>query len=98
MPVSQFQKDTHKTRTHTCGELRSNHIDQDIVLKGWVDTRRDLGGLIFIDLRDRYGLTQIVFNPQEFPEAASVAESLRYEFVISRTDERRVGQECRSRW
>jgi len=83
MPVSQFQKDTHNTRTHTCGELRANHIGQDIVLKGWVDTRRDLGGLIFIDLRDRYGLTQIVFNPQEFPDAASIAESLRYEFVIS---------------
>ena len=83
MSVSQFQVDFHGQRTHTCGELRSEHIGQVAVLKGWVDTRRDLGGLIFVDLRDRYGITQIVFNPTDNPETAKLAESLRFEFVIS---------------
>lgn len=83
MSVSQFQVDTHGQRTHTCGELRSEHIGQVAVLKGWVDTRRDLGGLIFVDLRDRYGITQIVFNPTDNPQTAKLAESLRFEFVIS---------------
>lgn len=72
-----------KTRTHTCGELRENNIDENIVLNGWVDTRRDLGGLIFIDLRDRYGITQIVFEPNFNKEAHEAAGSLRSEFVIS---------------
>jgi len=83
MSVSQFQVDYHGDRTHTCGELRSHHVGHTTVLKGWVDTRRDLGGLIFVDLRDRYGITQIVFNPQDNPETAKLAESLRLEFVIS---------------
>ena len=83
MSVSQFQVDTHGQRTHTCGELRSESIGQTAVLKGWVDTRRDLGGLIFVDLRDRYGITQIVFNPTDNPQTAKLAESLRFEFVIS---------------
>jgi aspartyl-tRNA synthetase len=54
-----------------------------VVLKGWVDTRRDLGGVIFIDLRDRFGLTQVVFSPQDDEEAHALAENLRSEFVIS---------------
>ncbi|MDA1029683.1 MAG: aspartate--tRNA ligase [Bacteroidetes bacterium] len=83
MSVSQFQVDSHGQRTHTCGELRSEQIGQVAVLKGWVDTRRDLGGLIFVDLRDRYGITQIVFNPADNPQTAKLAESLRFEFVIS---------------
>jgi len=70
-------------RTHTCGELGRDHISEIVVLKGWVDTRRDLGGLIFVDLRDRYGLTQIVFEPQQQKEAHRIAEGLKSEYVIS---------------
>jgi aspartyl-tRNA synthetase len=79
----QFQKDAHGHRTHTCGELRAGHAGQTVVLKGWVDTRRDLGGLIFLDLRDRYGITQIVLHPEESPEPYREGESLRGEYVIS---------------
>jgi aspartyl-tRNA synthetase len=75
--------DTHGRRTHTCGVLRERNIDNQVVLKGWVDTRRDLGGVIFIDLRDRYGLTQIVFQPQKHPDAYRLADKLRSEYVIS---------------
>ncbi len=75
--------DTHGHRTCTCGSLRAKSIGDQVVLKGWVDTRRDLGGLIFVDLRDRYGLTQIVFEPGEQKEVHHVAERLRGEFVVS---------------
>ncbi len=74
-----------KKRTHTCGELRKDHVGTTVTLTGWVDVRRDLGGLVFIDLRDRYGKTQIVFSPQVHPEAYAAAQSLRSEFVISVT-------------
>ena len=70
-------------RTHTNGVLRRSDIGQDVTLMGWVQTRRDLGGLIFIDLRDRDGLTQIVCNPQEAPDAAAAAAEVRNEFVIA---------------
>jgi len=69
------------TRTHTCGELTRKHEGESVVLNGWVDTRRDLGGVIFIDLRDRYGITQIVFR-QENEELHNQAEDLRREYVI----------------
>ncbi len=72
-----------KTRTHTCGELREQNIDEKVVLNGWVDNRRDLGGVIFIDLRDRYGVTQVVFEPNYNPEAHESAKDLRTEYVIS---------------
>ncbi|MDX1548651.1 MAG: aspartate--tRNA ligase, partial [Rhodothermales bacterium] len=75
--------DTHPARTHTCGDLRPEHVGDAVVLKGWVDTRRDLGGVIFIDLRDRYGLTQVVFEPSVSREAHEAANALRGEFVIS---------------
>lgn len=70
-------------RTHTCGELRESNISESVVLNGWVATRRDLGGVIFIDLRDRYGLTQVVFEPQYNQEAHNLAKDLRVEYVIS---------------
>ena len=70
-------------RTHTCGELRAGDIGKTVALNGWVQVRRDLGGVIFIDLRDRYGKTQVVFNPSRSPEAHAVAETLRNEFVVA---------------
>lgn len=73
----------HGPRTHTCGALRPEHVGQTVTLKGWVDTRRDLGGLVFIDLRDRYGMTQVVFSPQTAAEAHARAERLRSEDVVS---------------
>jgi aspartyl-tRNA synthetase len=72
-----------KQRTHTCGELRKKNIGETVVLNGWVDRRRDLGGVIFIDLRDRYGITQVVFEPTFDKNAHEQAGVLRNEFVIS---------------
>ena len=76
---------TFKKRTHTCGDLRKAHLGSLITLTGWVDVRRDLGGVVFIDLRERYGKTQVVFAPQHNKEAYETAQSLRSEFVISVT-------------
>ena len=70
-------------RTHTCEQLRKNDAGCEVVLSGWVDTRRDHGGVIFVDLRDRYGKTQIVFNPEYNSEAHEKASSLRSEYVIA---------------
>ena len=78
-----ISEDTHGPRTHTCGDLRADDHGTEVVLKGWVDTRRDHGGLVFIDLRDRYGLTQVVFSPQDNEAAYEAAGQLRSEDVIS---------------
>jgi len=80
-------------RTHTCGQLRTADIGSVVTLNGWVDVRRDLGGVIFIDIRDRYGKTQVVFYPQHNAAAHAAAKQLRSEYVISVTGtvERRPG-------
>ena len=70
-------------RTHYCGALRAADADKDVVLTGWVHRRRDLGQLIFIDLRDRAGIAQIVFNQEQHAEAHAKAEELRSEFVVA---------------
>lgn len=66
----------------TCGSLRAANAGESVLLHGWVNRRRDLGGLIFIDLRDRFGITQVVFNPQTVAEAHELASTLRNEYVI----------------
>jgi aspartyl-tRNA synthetase len=68
-------------RTHTCGELTAENIGDEVILNGWVGPRRDLGGVIFIDLRDRYGITQVVFTETD-EKVHSKAEELRAEYVI----------------
>lgn len=70
-------------KTISCGELRSSHVGQEVVLNGWVQRRRDHGGLIFVDLRDRSGLVQVVFNAEIDAEAFAKAEELRSEYVIA---------------
>jgi aspartyl-tRNA synthetase len=70
-------------RTHDCGGLRSEDVGQDVLLMGWVNSRRDLGNLIFIDLRDRGGITQIVFDPQVNEESHGRAHVLRNEWVLA---------------
>jgi len=69
-------------RTHHCNELRVSDIGKEVLLSGWVDSRRDHGGVVFIDLRDREGLTQVVFHPEQFPEVSATAHTLRSEDVV----------------
>ncbi len=69
-------------KTHNCGELRPEHIGQEVVLAGWVNFQRDQGGVIFIDLRDRWGMTQVVVSVDQNPEALKVAKEARAEYVL----------------
>ncbi len=72
-------------RTHTCGELRLSDAGKTVTLTGWVQRSRDLGGMTFIDLRDRYGLTQLAFNMETNSELCLLARKLGREFVILAT-------------
>jgi aspartyl-tRNA synthetase len=72
-------------RTHYCGQLRSTDIGKTVTLCGWVDRRRDHGGVIFLDLRDRMGIVQIVSDPQRTPESYNIAETMRSEYVVKIT-------------
>src|SRR3954470_12949418 len=74
-------------RTHRAGELRAEHAGQQVVLMGWVARRRDFGPLTFIDLRDRDGITQVVFNEETAPAAHARAKEVRGEYVIAVTGE-----------
>jgi len=69
-------------RTHTCGELRASHIGQRVTLSGWVQKSRDLGGMTFVDIRDRYGITQLAFNMDKNASLCLEARKLGREFVI----------------
>ncbi len=72
-------------RTNTCGELRPSDVGRQVTLCGWVDTSRDHSGVLFVDLRDRYGITQIVFAPEGGKENLEMAKALRSEFVVAVT-------------
>ncbi len=78
-----YDVDPSVTGRLTCGTLRRDNIGEEVTLRGWVNRRRDLGGLIFIDLRDRYGLTQIVFNPELAPDVHEAASDVRAEYVLA---------------
>jgi aspartyl-tRNA synthetase len=73
------------TRTHTCGELRRTAVGQTVILNGWVQRRRDHGSVLFIDIRDRHGMTQIVFNAETVPLVHKQGEKLGSEDVIAVT-------------
>jgi len=74
---------TEEKRTQYCGSLRAEHAGTEVILMGWVHRRRDLGGLIFVDLRDREGTIQVVFDPEKGPQAHELAHSIRNEFVLA---------------
>ena len=72
-------------KTHSCGELRLSHIGQKVTLAGWVHRRRDHGGVVFLDLRDRYGLVQITINPNLSKETLDTVANIRFEWVLQIT-------------
>src|SRR5512136_2047188 len=72
-------------KTHTCGELRSSHVGQIVTLAGWVHRRRDHGGVVFIDMRDRFGLTQVVINPDLPKVILELVSAIRSEWVLQVT-------------
>ena len=80
LPMSDNLEDMR--RTHTCCELGAEDVGAEVVLMGWVQRRRDHGGVIFVDLRDREGLTQVVFNPEIHPEVHAKAHAIRSEYVL----------------
>ena len=70
-------------RTHTCEQLRAEDEGKTVILNGWVDARRDFGSLVFIDLRDRYGKTQVLFSPDRMPAIHDQASRLKGETVVA---------------
>ncbi len=68
-------------RSHYCGDVNKSHVGQEVTLVGWVNRNRDLGGVVFLDLRDREGLIQVVYDP-DLPEVFDVASTLRSEFCV----------------
>ena len=80
-------------RSHLCGVLNSEHIDQTVTLCGWVDRRRDHGGVIFLDVRDRAGIVQVVFDP-DTAEAFALADRVRSEYVLKITGRVRARTEA----
>src|SRR6476660_3165791 len=74
-------------RTHSCGALRAGDVGKTVTLMGWVARRRDFGELTFIDLRDRDGITQVVLNSQDAPDAHAKAKEVRSEYVVAVTGE-----------
>jgi aspartyl-tRNA synthetase len=72
-------------RTHTCGELRIDNLSQEVTLAGWVQKSRNLGAMTFIDIRDRYGITQLVVDDNSPAEIKPIADSLGREYVIQAT-------------
>ena len=70
-------------RTGYCGDIRKKDVNREVILLGWVQRRRDLGGLIFVELRDRQGILQVVFNPELSSASHEKAQSLRSEYVIA---------------
>jgi len=72
-------------KTHNCGELRAEHVGQTVTLAGWVHRWRDQGGLVFLDLRDRWGITQVTVNQQSAPAIHDLARDVRSEWVIQVT-------------
>ena len=72
-----------KMKSHNCGELNLNNVGEEVTLSGWVATIRDLGGILFIELRDRSGFFQVVANPQINPDVHNIMEKVRTEYVIT---------------
>ena len=83
-------------RTVYCGLVSEKQLGQTVTLKGWVQKRRDLGGVIFIDLRDREGIVQLVFNPEINKEAWEIADKCRSEYVIEVTGTVKIGMNWQS--